>query len=318
MKLNERPIATLQSVTPGFFQTLKGFRLDAVEFFADQDTVCAPSVAIIDESLARRFWPSYPKGDDPVGHSILLGVSPQPVRIIGIVADIRQAGLATDAWPGVYRPPRSSLPIPQCLRCARKEIRCVFKSDSRAGDSDRSGSGNHGCQYDGVHSGRLGGSASFHRSLRDYSRAWRWCWLSLEFTASWPTQWCGGQRNWAFGRLWERVGATFWRSYYVGGPTLAGWYPPLGWGWAFRGLECRRSPLIPTQRSRSVGIAFLLFFCAGLLLWLAPLVRRIDPIGAIRMEYVPSKVNPQGKDFLVGGMVRKLPPAPWPGPSMAA
>jgi predicted permease len=64
----------------------------------------APPVAIISESLARRLWPAYPRDQDPVGQHVLIGVNPQRWEIVGIVADVRQAGLAADARPGVYRP----------------------------------------------------------------------------------------------------------------------------------------------------------------------------------------------------------------------
>ena len=62
-----------------------------------------PLVVIINESLARRFWPSYPSGPDPVGQHLVTGISAGG-EIIGIAADVRQAGLSTDTRPGLYRP----------------------------------------------------------------------------------------------------------------------------------------------------------------------------------------------------------------------
>ena len=69
-----------------------------------QVTSDPPRVAVINERLARRFWPAYPNGEDPVGQSILAGASPEPLQVVGIVADVRQAGLADEAGMGVYRP----------------------------------------------------------------------------------------------------------------------------------------------------------------------------------------------------------------------
>jgi putative ABC transport system permease protein len=110
LKLNERPIAILQSVTPGYFRTL-GIPLRRGRDFATQDTVTAPLVVIVNESLARRFWPAYPSGEDPVGRYVLVGANPQPMQIVGIAADVRQASLADDAGPGVYRPRTQNPPM---------------------------------------------------------------------------------------------------------------------------------------------------------------------------------------------------------------
>ena len=119
LKLNERPIAILQSITPGYFRTL-GIPLRRGRDFAAQDVPSARPVAIINEGLARRFWPSYPRGENPVGQYMLAGASPEPVRIIGIVADVRQAGLADDAGIGVYRP-RAQTPQMPSMFAVRTE-----------------------------------------------------------------------------------------------------------------------------------------------------------------------------------------------------
>lgn len=109
-RLNERPIAVLQAVTPGYFRTL-GVAVRRGRDFGPRDGSTAPLVAIVNESLARRFWPAYPNGEDPVGQYILAGASPQPLQIVGIVADVRQASLAEDVDMGVYRPRGQTPPM---------------------------------------------------------------------------------------------------------------------------------------------------------------------------------------------------------------
>ncbi len=111
LKLNERPIAILQSVTPGYFRTM-GIALRRGRDFESHDSATAPFVAIINEGLARRFWPAYPNGEDPVGRFVLAGASPRPLQIAGIVADVRQAGLAEAAELGIYRPRTQTPPTP--------------------------------------------------------------------------------------------------------------------------------------------------------------------------------------------------------------
>jgi putative ABC transport system permease protein len=69
---------------------------------------------IINESLARRFWPQYPSGPDSIGQHMLVGPNPQPKEIVGISADVRHATKAQDLRPGIYlpcaqKPPQSAM-----------------------------------------------------------------------------------------------------------------------------------------------------------------------------------------------------------------
>ncbi|MGC2660428.1 MAG: ABC transporter permease, partial [Bryobacteraceae bacterium] len=98
LKLNERLIATLGVVTPGYFHTLEiPFRRG--RDFTIRDKEGAQRVAIIDEAMARKFWPSYPSGQDPIGQRMWVGgVNPNPAEIVGIVANVHQS-LENNGWP---------------------------------------------------------------------------------------------------------------------------------------------------------------------------------------------------------------------------
>ncbi len=99
LKLNERPIATILTVTPGYFRTLE-IPIRRGRDFTERDKAAAPRVAIVDEGLARLLWPGYPGGQNPVGQRLLVGgVNPQPAQIVGIVAHVHQ-NLEDSAWPG--------------------------------------------------------------------------------------------------------------------------------------------------------------------------------------------------------------------------
>ncbi len=100
VNFNERPIAIVESVTPDYFRTLK-IPLKRGREFTAHDKADTQRVAIIDETLARRFWPEYPNGPDPIGQHILVGIG-QAAEIVGIVADIRQSALDADPRPGVF------------------------------------------------------------------------------------------------------------------------------------------------------------------------------------------------------------------------
>ncbi len=115
LRLNERLIATILVVTPEYFRTLQiPFRRG--RDFTEHDIQSAERVAIIDENLARRFWPAYPAGQDPVGQHLLIGgVDPRPAEIIGIVANVHQnienSGWAESVYVSFRQIPQSSAMI---------------------------------------------------------------------------------------------------------------------------------------------------------------------------------------------------------------
>jgi predicted permease len=92
------------NTSPGYFAT---FRIPIRgRDFTDQDTAAAPLVVIINESMAKKWWPK----QDPIGQQIVIGkgVGPQfdePARqIIGVAGDIRDGGLNRDPQPQMIIP----------------------------------------------------------------------------------------------------------------------------------------------------------------------------------------------------------------------
>ena len=103
LPLNQRPIQVLMDVTPAYFKTLQ-IPIKRGRDFNSHDRADAQPVTIIDEGLARQFWPTYPNGPNPVGKYIFIGINPKPAEIVGIAGNVRQA-LDGNAWPGtVYQP----------------------------------------------------------------------------------------------------------------------------------------------------------------------------------------------------------------------
>ena len=97
--------------------------------FTIHDRENTPLVVVINESMARQFWPSYPEGPDPVGQQLVTGASAGG-QIIGIVGDVRQAGLAADARPGLYRPsaqvaPQSAMVAVRTERPPREFVNAI-------------------------------------------------------------------------------------------------------------------------------------------------------------------------------------------------
>jgi predicted permease len=108
VKVSERPAAQLQSVTPGYFRTA-GIPLRRGREFTDRDNANgAPLALIINESMARRFWPNYPRGIDPIGQRVLIGNNASnPFEVVGITADVHERGFTGDAIPELYLPTHS-------------------------------------------------------------------------------------------------------------------------------------------------------------------------------------------------------------------
>jgi putative ABC transport system permease protein len=75
--------------------------------FTDQDVLSRPKVAIINQALARRFWPD---GSNPIGQRLGFGSQTFAPEIIGIVGDVKGAALNKETSPTIYS---SYLQIPE-------------------------------------------------------------------------------------------------------------------------------------------------------------------------------------------------------------
>jgi putative ABC transport system permease protein len=95
--------ADLRDVSTRYFDV---FRIPLLRgrMFTERDGGRAPGVVLINETLAKQFWP---KGD-PVGERISLDMGPTykepPREIIGVVADFKDSALGSNPEPIVYRP----------------------------------------------------------------------------------------------------------------------------------------------------------------------------------------------------------------------
>jgi putative ABC transport system permease protein len=94
----EEYAAGFQSVGRDYFQTM-GISLLGGRDFDERDDADAPPVAIINETLARRYW----SGEDPIGKRVSLDEE-EWIEIIGVVADVRHGGLDKEPRPEIYLP----------------------------------------------------------------------------------------------------------------------------------------------------------------------------------------------------------------------
>lgn len=95
----QEPTAGLKIVTPDFLKAI-GTHVISGRAFADSDIATSEPVAIVSQTLARRYWPK----SNAIGHylTILGGLysgenpaSSQPLRVIGIAEDVRERQLWT-------------------------------------------------------------------------------------------------------------------------------------------------------------------------------------------------------------------------------
>ncbi len=96
---SDRQQVTVQynEIGPAYFATLRTPLLRGREF-DDRDTVQSPTVAIVNETLARRFWPD----GQTIGSTILVGATAR--EVVGVVADVPLKSRNERAESWVYTP----------------------------------------------------------------------------------------------------------------------------------------------------------------------------------------------------------------------
>jgi putative ABC transport system permease protein len=99
---DDQPGAGYLIACPGAFAALGARMIEGREFTA-ADTKDAPPVAIVNESMAKKWWPK----ESPIGHRIRIGrakLNEPWMTIVGVSHDVRQGGLDRPAFPIFYRP----------------------------------------------------------------------------------------------------------------------------------------------------------------------------------------------------------------------
>ena len=95
------PDEEIRTITPDYFRVLKTALLRG-RFFTDADKADAPAVVIINDALAKKYWP----GEDALGKRITFSDPRKPdvkwVTVVGIVRSIRHRGLDADPAPEYY------------------------------------------------------------------------------------------------------------------------------------------------------------------------------------------------------------------------
>jgi putative ABC transport system permease protein len=93
----KEPVVRFNKAMPNYFETM-GIPLIKGRFFNEQDQLNTPRVFLINQTMARRFWPD----QDPVGKQIKTDADGPTGAVIGIVGDAKHYFLGEDAQPQMY------------------------------------------------------------------------------------------------------------------------------------------------------------------------------------------------------------------------
>jgi len=99
LALGDEPAADIRIVDPNYFRAM-GIPLRAGRPFTENDSTDAPKVMVINENMARRFWPD----EDPIGKRVTMKDWGPPLtgEIVGVAGDVKSGGLDSETRPMIY------------------------------------------------------------------------------------------------------------------------------------------------------------------------------------------------------------------------
>jgi predicted permease len=93
------PQVDYEVASPDYFRVLGVPVLSGRSFF-DSDTAQAPAVAVVNERMAKHYWPT----QNAVGHRISVDNGKTWTTVVGVVSNVRQYGLEKEAADSIYFP----------------------------------------------------------------------------------------------------------------------------------------------------------------------------------------------------------------------
>lgn len=180
------PLLNHTVASEAYFRTMRIPLLAGRTFTTPDDTASDP-VAIVDQIMARRFWPN----EDALGKRFKLGRPESPgawITVVGVAGDIKRTGLAGGIRGEFHVPFQQGQPLSMTLvvRTASgpSSLVAALRRQVQAIDTDQP-----------VYSVRtmeslVDASVSRHGSTRScwgFLPAWRWRWRRWGSTALWRT-----------------------------------------------------------------------------------------------------------------------------------
>src|SRR4029453_4650053 len=97
----ERAAIAYNRVSDGYFAAIRQPLIRGRDF-SDRDAHTSPPVVIVNDTLARRYWP----GVDPIGKHVRVGDEATPREIVGVVRDAKFSSFGDNVAPFVFFPAR--------------------------------------------------------------------------------------------------------------------------------------------------------------------------------------------------------------------
>ncbi len=95
---DEWPDIDVASVGSSYFRTM-GIEILRGREFDERERAEGPAVAVINETLAERFWP----GEDPIGKRVKASLDSEPMEVVGVARNGKYRSLGEPARPHLYR-----------------------------------------------------------------------------------------------------------------------------------------------------------------------------------------------------------------------
>ncbi|HEV2419092.1 MAG TPA: ABC transporter permease [Terriglobia bacterium] len=118
------PVVDWSSILPGYFRTMRILWVRGRDFtLADGEK--SPKVAIINQAMARLFWPN----QNPVGKRFTMNYQkPDWITVVGVAGDVKEMGLDQPATPEAYFP-EAQRPDPDLAVVLRASISPLSEAD---------------------------------------------------------------------------------------------------------------------------------------------------------------------------------------------
>src|SRR5262245_26240910 len=114
----DKPRADVRIVSSDYFKTTGIPMVMGREFTSREITDTSAKVAIINETIARRFWPN----ESPLGRRIIINRADNPPdEIIGVVKDVKNLDFESEVLPTIYWP-HQRFPFPSATILVRTSV----------------------------------------------------------------------------------------------------------------------------------------------------------------------------------------------------
>src|SRR5437868_592928 len=111
------PHADKSWATPGYLAAMQ-IPLLRGRWFGEEDRIGAPPVAVIDDMLAKAYWP----GGNAIGQHIRNGKNLPPIEIVGVIGHVRRDSLEVEENKGVIYRPMSQQPVDEAVLVVRTKM----------------------------------------------------------------------------------------------------------------------------------------------------------------------------------------------------